>query len=126
MHVLFLCPHAAAKSVIATAMLRDLAGRDGLDIVTWNAGTEPDEDLNPTAIDALARRGLTYTEPPTTVSSDDIARADVIVTFGCQISEMPGKPQRWVDWSDAPNVSDDVDGFVTLVESRLPDLLAPI
>ena len=124
MRVLFLCPHSAAKSVLATAMLRDLAIRNGLDLAVANAGTEPDHELNPIAVEALKVRGLTYDDRPRLVTRLDIMSADIVVTFGCGLDEMPAPPARWVDWSDAPNASDDVDALCALIEQRLPDLVA--
>ncbi len=40
--VLFLCPHNAAKSVIAAALFAREAARRGLAIHADSAGTEPD------------------------------------------------------------------------------------
>lgn len=45
------------------------------------------------------------------------------MTFGCQLDEMPAPPARWVDWSDAPNASDDIEGLVALIEERIPGLV---
>jgi protein-tyrosine-phosphatase len=44
--ILFLCPHAAAKSVLAMTYFNDLAIRAGLDVAVDNAGTEPDPAIN--------------------------------------------------------------------------------
>lgn len=123
MHVLFMCPHGAAKSVIATAMLRDRASREGLDLTAANAGTDPDDELNPIALKALRERGLDYDEAPRFVTTDDIEGADVVVSFGCPPVELPASPQRYVDWSDAPNASDDVDGLISYIEERLAGLI---
>ena len=125
MHVLFLCPHGAAKSVIATAMLRDLASRDDLSVTVSNAGTEPDNELNPIALTALQARGLVYDDAPRHVTQADINGADVVVSFGCTKDELPAAPRSWVDWSDVPDASADVDGLIELLQERLPLLLSP-
>jgi protein-tyrosine-phosphatase len=121
--VLFLCQHGAVKSVIATAMLRDLAAREGLDVTVSNAGTEPDEELNPIALTALRARGLNYKEQPRLVTEKDIEDADVVVSFGCTLSELPTKPKRLIDWSTALNASDDVDALCRYIEARLAGLM---
>lgn len=123
MQVLFLCQHGAVKSVIATAMLRDLAAREGLDVTVSNAGTEPDEELNPIALTALRARGLNYKEQPRLVTEKDIEDADVVVSFGCTLSELPTKPKRLIDWSTALNASDDVDALCRYIEARLAGLM---
>jgi arsenate reductase (thioredoxin) len=126
LQVLFLCPHGAAKSIIATAMLRDLAAREGLDVAASNAGTEPDEELNPIALTALRARGLNHREPPRLVTQKDIEAADVVVSFGCTPSELPTKPKRLIDWSTAPNVSDDVDALCRYIEARFAGLVGGV
>lgn len=123
MQVLFLCPHSAAKSVIATAMLRDLADRLSSDVTCDNAGTDPDSAVNPIAMDALARRGLTYEGAPRLVTAADIDRAEVVVSFGCGLEDLPSTPRRWVDWSDVTDASVDAERLCDQLVERLPTLL---
>ena len=123
MHVLFMCPHGAAKSVIATAMLRARASRHGLDLTAANAGTDPDDELNPIALTALRARGLDYEEAPRLVTTDDIENASVVVSFGCPVHRLPVTPRLYVDWSDAPDASADVDGLISFIDERLADLI---
>ncbi|MBT8203642.1 MAG: hypothetical protein HKN74_14340 [Acidimicrobiia bacterium] len=124
MHVLFLCPHGAAKSVLATALLRDLARRDGIDLTVSNAGTEPDPAINPVALAALARRTLEFSDVPRRVDRGQIAAADIVVSLGCRLEELPATPKRFVDWSDVPDASEDVDGLCEVLSSRLGSLLS--
>jgi len=123
MHVLFLCPHGAAKSVIAAAMLNDLARRRHLEIIASSAGTEPDDEINPIAVETLMAQQLPVPDAPRPVTMHLIDRADIVVSFGCAIDELPARPGRWVDWSDAPAVSEDVDGLCELLTNRLETLL---
>ncbi len=122
MHVLFLCPHSAAKSVIATAMMRNRAERHGWAVTASKAGTEPDDEINPIALVALHTRGLTHSDQPRLVTAADIDAADTVVSFGCAPDELPTTPRWFVDWSDAPDVSVDVDALCEYVEQRLGDL----
>ena len=122
MHVLFLCPHGAAKSVIATAMVRAVAQRDGIDLTASTAGTDPDDALNPIAVGALHARGLDYSAAPRLVNERDVQTADLVVSFGCKPGELPAAPKRWLDWSAAPDASDDVDALCAFIEAHLGDL----
>ena len=56
--VLFLCPHNAAKSVIAAAYWNRVAAARGLDIAADSAGTEPSPAVSPAVVEALAAEGL--------------------------------------------------------------------
>lgn len=124
MHVLFLCPHGAAKSVIAAALLRDLATRAGIDVTASNAGTAPDRAVNSLAAAALRRRGLPGGAGPRLVERRDIEGADIVVSLGCSPDELPGVPRRLLDWSDVPDVSEDVDGLCEALSGRLGSLLS--
>jgi len=123
MDVLFLCPHGAAKSVIAAAMLNDLARRMHLEITASSAGTEPDDEINPIAVETLMAQRLPVPNAPQLVTKRLVERADIVVSFGCEIDKLPARPERWVDWSDAPAVSEDVDGLCELLTNRLKTLL---
>lgn len=124
MKVLFVCPHGAAKSVVAAAMLLDHAAREGrTDIEVKNAGTEPDDEINPLALDVLAKLGLPAPGRPRLVTGADFEWADVVVSLGCARDALPGDPKRWEDWADAPGVSEDAQGLVDLVGVRIPELL---
>ncbi len=44
--ILFLCPHGAAKSVLASAYFQRAAKERGLNVRVDSAGTEPDEQVS--------------------------------------------------------------------------------
>lgn len=123
MRALFLCPHGAAKSAVAAAMFLDRATRQGrTDIEVRNAGTDPDDEVNPIAIQLLQRLGLPDPGRPQLVTGEDIEWADVVVSLGCPRESLPGQPRHWEDWSDAPGVTEDAQGLVDLVEARIATL----
>ncbi len=124
LRVLYLCPHGAAKSVIAAALTRDLAQRLGVDVAAINAGTEPDDELNPIAMDALDARDLNYPDQPRMVESADIEAADLVVTLGCDVEDLPAVPSTLIDWSDVPDASSDVDQLISILEQRIAKLVA--
>lgn len=123
MHILYLCPHGAAKSVLAVALTRAVAERQGVAVTADNAGTDPDRAIAPLVVRALAEHRLSYEASPKMVSSADMAAADIVVSLGCPLGSLPATPRRFVDWSDAPNASDDVEGLIALLNQRIPGLL---
>jgi arsenate reductase len=57
-HVLVLCTHNSARSVLAEGMLNHWAARLGLDVKAHSAGSAPSGRINPFAIEALKSAGV--------------------------------------------------------------------
>jgi arsenate reductase (thioredoxin) len=57
-HVLILCTHNSARSVLAEGMLNHWAGKLGLDVKAHSAGSQPSGRINPFALEALAAAGV--------------------------------------------------------------------
>ena len=57
-HVLILCTHNSARSVLAEGMLNHLARRLGKDVQAHSAGSAPSGRVNPLAIAALQNAGV--------------------------------------------------------------------
>jgi arsenate reductase (thioredoxin) len=57
-HVLILCTHNSARSVLAEGMLGHLARKLGRDVVAHSAGSAPSGRVNPFALAALAEAGV--------------------------------------------------------------------
>jgi arsenate reductase (thioredoxin) len=57
-HVLILCTHNSARSVLAEGMLNHLAARLGLDVRAHSAGSAPSGRVNPFALEALNKAGV--------------------------------------------------------------------
>ena len=57
-HVLILCTHNSARSVLAEGMLNHLAAKAGRDVRAHSAGSAPSGRLNPFAIEALQAAGI--------------------------------------------------------------------
>ena len=57
-HVLILCTHNSARSVLAEGMLNHWAARLGRDIEAHSAGSTPSGRINPFAIEALRNAGI--------------------------------------------------------------------
>lgn len=57
-HVLVLCTHNSARSVLAEGMLNHLAGVLGKDVRGHSAGSAPSGGVNPFALEALTNAGV--------------------------------------------------------------------
>ena len=57
-HVLILCTHNSARSVLAEGMLNHLAAKLGKDVRAYSAGSAPSGRVNPFALEALADAGI--------------------------------------------------------------------
>lgn len=57
-HVLILCTHNSARSVLAEAMLKHWARRLGRDVCAHSAGSAPSGRVNPFALEVLAAAGI--------------------------------------------------------------------
>jgi len=94
--VLFVCIHNAGRSQMAAGWLKKLAGDR---IVIWSAGSEPGDQVNPVAVEAMREVGIDISgESPKKLTTDSVSQADVVVTMGCgdTCPYFPGK--RYEDW----------------------------
>ncbi len=126
--VLFLCPHNAAKSVMATAYFNKRVGDLGIEARGFSAGTEPDEEVSPHVVALLAREG--YSNPaykPRKVSRVDVENADQIVSIGCSVSDLPftaqNTAQNIVQWDDISPPSQDLNGAWRQLKERVDRLI---
>lgn len=81
---------------MAAGWLKALAG-DRIEI--RSAGTEPKEEINPVAIEAMAEVGIDITEnSPKVLTDEAVLASDYVITMGCgdKCPYFPGKIYR--DW----------------------------
>jgi protein-tyrosine-phosphatase len=124
--VVFVCAHGAARSVVAAAHFRRMAGARGVSLGAVAVGLEPDAELSRAAVDGLAGEGLAAAPGrPRPLTLHDLRTATRIVSFGCDVT--PGRPGQPVERWDVPPVSDGYraarDRIVTGLE-RLIEALA--
>ncbi|WP_448808085.1 arsenate reductase ArsC [Agromyces bauzanensis] len=94
--VLFVCVHNAGRSQMAAGYLRDLAG-DRVEVLS--AGSEPKDQINPVAIEAMAEEGIDIAgNTPKILTVEAVKESDVVITMGCgdACPIFPGK--RYEDW----------------------------
>jgi protein-tyrosine-phosphatase len=105
--ILFLCPHNAAKSVIAAAYFNQSAQQLGLPFQADSAGTEPSEAVSPVVAAMLADEGIDVAQVvPRRVMSDELQTAEHIVSMGCTSEELGVAPDQIEFWLDVPPVSE--------------------
>ena len=94
--VLFVCVHNAGRSQMAAAFLTHLSqGR----VEVRSAGSEPADQANPAAVQAMAEVGIDIAAEKPKILTDQAVRAsDVVITMGCgdTCPFYPGK--RYEDW----------------------------
>ena len=98
--VLFLCTHNAGRSQMALGFFTHLAGDRA---VAFSGGSEPGDEVNPVAVQAMAEVGIDITgEFPKPWTDEVVRAADVVVTMGCgdACPFYPGK--RYEKW-DLPD-----------------------
>jgi arsenate reductase len=94
--VLFVCVHNAGRSQMAAGWLRHLAG-DSVEV--RSAGSEPADQINPVAVQAMREVGIDITaDAPRRLDYRTAEASDVLVTMGCgdACPVFPGK--RYLDW----------------------------
>lgn len=107
--VLFLCPHGAAKSVLASAYFQKLAKARGLNVRVEAAGTEPDATVSPIVAEHLKKQGYRIPiDKPRAVTSDDLGAADVVISMGCDVSALPVTRGTLRRWDDVPGPSENL------------------
>ncbi|NJL36464.1 MAG: hypothetical protein HC899_06615 [Leptolyngbyaceae cyanobacterium SM1_4_3] len=113
--ILFLCPHNAAKSVIAAAYFEQLATQHGLDFCVTSAGTEPDAKVATAVVEMLEKEGMDVSKyVPRYVIREELADAFRVVSLGCDVSELAppetamqstSSSEIFVYWDDVPPAS---------------------
>ena len=123
--ILFVCVHNAGRSQMAAGLTRKLAGDD---VAVRSAGSDPADEINPAAIEAMSEIGVDIsTEVPKLLESDAVRVADVVVRMGCG-DECPFiRAKAREDWNitDPKEMPpDEFRNIRNLIESRVKELLS--
>jgi arsenate reductase (thioredoxin) len=125
--VLFMCVHNAGRSQMAAGWLRHLAGDR---ITVYSGGSEPEDQINPAAVAAMADVGIDITSEFPKPWTDEIVRAsDIVVTMGCgdACPLFPGK--RYEDWQLDDPAGRDVAAVIPIrddIRLRVEQLMASL
>ena len=94
--VLFVCVHNAGRSQMAAGFLTHLSGGR---VEMRSAGSIPGDQVNPSAVAAMAEVGIDISsQTPKVLTTDAVQASDVVITMGCgdACPIFPGK--RYLDW----------------------------
>jgi len=125
--VLFVCTHNAGRSQMAAGFLRRQAG-DRIDVLS--AGSEPADQLNPSAVAVMKEKGIDISAAtPRLLSESAVRMADVVITMGCgdACPIFPGK--RYEDWDlvdPAGKSIEEVRPIRDEIERRVNGLIAEL
>jgi len=125
--VLFVCVHNAGRSQVALGWFEHLArGR----ATAWSGGSEPTDEVNPTAVAAMAEVGIDIgRETPKRWTDQVLSAADVVVTMGCgeTCPIYPGTRHEDWDLTDPAGLGiDEVRPIRDEIRVRVEGLLASL
>ena len=125
--VLFLCPHNAAKSVLAAAYFNQLAQQDGLPFLADSAGTEPEAAVSPDVRAMLASDGIDVSSyVPRQVTREDLQASAYIISMECDAEDLGVAPERVIVWSDVPPVSQQPEQARVVIRAHVERLIAEL
>jgi len=94
--VMFVCVHNAGRSQMAQGFLQHIAG-DRVEV--RSSGTMPGDQVNPSAVAAMAELGIDISSAtPKILTDEDVRASDYVITMGCgdKCPFYPGK--TYLDW----------------------------
>jgi protein-tyrosine-phosphatase len=121
---LFLCPHGAAKSVIAAAYCQQLADQHGLKVQATSAGTEPSAAISPAVVELLQAEGINVAnQVPRQVTGEALMTASCVISLGCDLDHLlpPGIPVE--RWDDVPLPSQDLTAASDSIRAHVEQLI---
>lgn len=122
--ILFLCPHHAAKSVIAAALFNQMAAQFDLPFTADSAGTDPDAAVMPTVVDLLKHEGLDVSaHQPRKVTAGELHDAARIISMGCTADELSISPENIEFWGDVPPVSQEPERARDVIRAHVEHLI---
>jgi protein-tyrosine-phosphatase len=122
--VLFLCPHHAAKSVIAAAYCGRLAAERGVPLRATSAGTDPDPGVSPGVAGALLAEGIDVrAHRPRRVTATELTRASRVVSLGCNLGDLAPPGLAVESWDDVPSPSADLTGACAVLAAHVRRLV---
>jgi len=125
--ILFLCPHNAAKSVIAASLCARELARRGLNHEVDSAGTEPDAAPAPAVVALLAGEGFDVgAHRPRRVGAGELAGAWKVISLGCDVSSIAPPGLAIEHWNDVPAPSQDLAGARERIGAHVDALVASI
>jgi protein-tyrosine-phosphatase len=125
--ILFLCPHGAAKSVLAAAYFNGLAKDTGLALLADSAGTDPDDTVSPAVVQLLRDQGLDVPhQQPQRVTRDALIKAQRVISMGCELNDLDIAPERVEQWLDIPSPSANLQESSGAIRAHVEKFIAQL
>lgn len=122
--ILFLCPHNAAKSVLAAAYCHRSARQQGLDVQITSAGTEPDATVSPSIVELLRDEGIDIAHhTPRRVTQEELGAAFRVISLGCDVRHLAPPGTRVEHWDDVPAPSQQLARAREVISARVERLV---
>jgi arsenate reductase (thioredoxin) len=125
--VLFVCVHNAGRSQMAAGFMTALSeGR----VEVLSAGSEPKDQINPIAIEAMAELGIDIANnSPKVLTVEAVQESDAVITMGCGdvCPIFPGK--KYEDWKLDDPAGQGIDAVRPIrdeIKGRVEALLAEL
>jgi arsenate reductase (thioredoxin) len=120
--VVFVCPHGAAKSVLAGSYFNRLAAQLGLEVRAIARGTDPDAEVSERVRQDVG--SALCAERPVKLTPTDVANADLVVAFDLAESDLGTVPDR--SWDALPALSADFELGRAAILGRVVALIAEL
>jgi protein-tyrosine-phosphatase len=120
--VVFVCPHGAAKSVLAGSYFNHYATQLGLDARAVARGTEPDDEISERVRQDVG--SALCAETPTRLTAEDVASADLVIAFDLAEPDLGVAPDR--TWNALPALSADFELGRAAILGRVVALIAEL
>ena len=122
--ILFLCPHNAAKSILAAAYFDQLARERGLDYRAASAGTSPDTAPSPSVVAMLRDDGIDVAgHQPRRLTTEDLTSAHRVISLGCDLDDLTEGNVPVDRWDDVPPASRDLAASRAAIKRHLDALV---
>lgn len=126
MHIVFVCLHGSAKSLIAAEYLNRLAEERGLPFRAVSAGTEPDDSVPLHVVAGMRNDGFDVSRRvPERLTRELAEPARVAISFEPDLGAYVGSTCRVERW-DVPAVSDDYAIARDAIRARVDRLVADL
>ncbi len=123
--ILFVCPHNAAKSIMAASYFNEQARKRGLPAKAHSAGTHPGESVSTAVVALLREEGIDVScQKPRRIEERDLAGTDVVISLGCDdlVSSVPAG-MSFQSWEDVPPPISDLPGAQRSIKRHVEELV---
>ena len=125
--IVFLCPHAAAKSVMAAAYCQQLADQWSVSLHITSAGTEPDAEVAPAVVALLRAEGIDVADQrPRRVTAEELTTASCIISMSCDLGDLERPGMAIERWDDVPSPSQDLSGARDRIRDHVEQLVVAL